>query len=544
MNQTSPEQLDRLINRIEDCHLEFKAAQHSFNQSHDLPDYCAALANERGGKLLLGVKEKADKRGEAIGTSAFSGTHNKLSNELLDKLGIRIDVEEVFHTGKRVLIFHVPSRPTGGFIRSTGHYEIPMRAGESLREMDDLTIKTILSENAPDFSMTIVPGLSLDDLDIKAMGIFKAMWAQKAKRDDYRTFSEDKMLLSVGVLSEKGLNFAGLVLFGKKEKIDELLPDAEIIFEWRQNAASTPHDYRVAWRDPFFSVYDSIWETINARNSRMPFQQGFIQREIFAFDEKPIREAVLNAVSHRDYTIKGQSIFIKASPEEFRISSPGSFPLGITIENVLYKSYWRNRRIAEVFEKAGLVERSGQGMDDIFQATIRDGKGRPDLSQSDEYSVVLSIPARLKDKDFVLFLEKIINEKQINFSFEEMLELETIRQNGIVSKPEFARIFLDIGIIEKLGKTSDTRYILSHQYYSHIGRKGTHTRIAGLNREKHKQLIIDHITKNQKGFVHEFKEAFPELSTSTINNILSDLRRNEKIEFIGARKTGYWVIKQ
>ena len=276
----------------------------------------------------------------------------------------------------------------------------------------------------------------------------------------------------------------------------------------------------------------------------MPFQQGFIQREIFAFDEKPIREAVLNAVSHRDYTIKGQSVFIKASPEGFAITSPGSFPPGITIENVLYKSYWRNRRIAEVFEKAGLVERSGQGLDDIFQATIRDGKGRPDLSRSDEYSVVLSIPARLKDKDFVLFLEKITNEKQIIFSFEEMLELETIRQNGIISKPEFIRKFLDIGIIEKLGKTSDARYILFHQFYAHIGRKGTHTRIAGLKREKYKQLILDHITKNKKGFVHEFKEAFQELSTSTINNTLSNLRRVGKIEFVGSRKTGYWVVKQ
>jgi ATP-dependent DNA helicase RecG len=142
MIQTSPEQLDRLINKVEECNLEFKTAQHSFNQSHDLPDYCAALANERGGKLILGVKEKSDKHGEIVGTSAFTGTHNKLSNELLDKLGIRIDVEELFHSGKRVLIFHVPSRPTGSIIRSTGHYGIPMRAGESLREMDDLTLSS------------------------------------------------------------------------------------------------------------------------------------------------------------------------------------------------------------------------------------------------------------------------------------------------------------------------------------------------------------------------------------------------------------------
>jgi ATP-dependent DNA helicase RecG len=144
------------------------------------------------------------------------------------------------------------------------------------------------------------------------------------------------------------------VLFGKKEKLDEFLPDAEIIFEWRQSSASIPYDYRMAWREPFFAIYDSIRGTINARNSRMPFQQGFIQREIYAFDEKSIREAVRNAVAHRDYTFKGQSIFIKASSDFFVITSPGGLPPGITPENILYKSYWRNRRIAEVFEKAGL----------------------------------------------------------------------------------------------------------------------------------------------------------------------------------------------
>ncbi|MBE7444099.1 MAG: hypothetical protein HS132_02140 [Planctomycetia bacterium] len=58
-------------------------------------------------------------------------------------------------------------------------------------------------------------------------------------------------------------------------------------------------------------------------------------------------------------------MFIKASPEEFIIESPGGFPSGITIENILYKTSWRNRSIAETFEKAGLAERSGQSMDDI-----------------------------------------------------------------------------------------------------------------------------------------------------------------------------------
>jgi ATP-dependent DNA helicase RecG len=543
MITTTIEQLNRLMNRLEDCHLEFKAAQNSFDRSRDLPDYCAALANEGGGRLILGVKEKSDKKGEIIGTQAFKSTHNKLSNELLNILGIRVDVEEIIHPNGRVLIFHVPSRPIGSIIHSKGNYYIPMRAGESLREMDDQTLKSILNESEPDFSMTIIPELSLGDLESKALNIFKEKWAQKSKREDYLFFSNEKVLQSVGILTDKGLNFAGLILFGKKEKLDELLPDSEIIFEWRQNSTNIAHDYRVSWREPLFVIFDSIWETVNARNSRIPFQQGFIQREIIAFNEKSIREAVLNAVTHRDYTCKGQSIFIKASPDEFVISSPGGFPAGITIENILYKSSWRNRRIAEIFEKAGLVERSGQGMDDIFQSTIRDGKGKPDLSKSDSYSVVLSIPARIKDIEFVSFLEKITNELQIGFTIEEMLELETIREKQKTSKLEFRNKFKQLGIVEQIGsRGKSVRYILSHRYYSHRGKTGVHTRLMGISRDKQKVLILNHFSRNPKGYMKDFADIFPELKQMDISNLLRELKDIGMIRHCGPKKFGYWEL--
>ena len=136
------------------------------------------------------------------------------------------------------------------------------------------------------------------------------------------------MLRSIGLLSEKGLNYACLILFGRKEKIDSLLPCSEIIFEWRHER-KIAHDFRITWREPFFKIHDEVWNTINARNLRIPFQEGLFQREIYAFSEKPVREALLNAVAHRDYTINSQSVFIKTSPEEFIIESPGGFPPGI-----------------------------------------------------------------------------------------------------------------------------------------------------------------------------------------------------------------------
>lgn len=255
----------------EGCNLEFKAARNSFNAEKDLPDYCAALSNEGGGKLILGV----DHNGKMVGTTAFHGTYNKLSHDLLTKIKIRVNVEELYHSNGRVLIFHIPPHPQGRPIKSTGSYTYPMRAGESLTEMDETTLKSILNETTPDFSNQIINGLSLLDLDERAIGNFRKRWAQKARREDYLTFSDEKMLRAIGILTDKGLNYGCLILFGKKEKIDELIPCSEIVFEWRQDAKKISHDFRINWREPFFKIYDEVWEAINLRNLRFHSKKDF-----------------------------------------------------------------------------------------------------------------------------------------------------------------------------------------------------------------------------------------------------------------------------
>jgi len=489
---TTIDEFNKWLEHPEDRSLEFKTAENSFGKDTDLPDYCAAISNEGGGKLILGVTNE----GKVVGTKSFSGTHNTLSNELLQKIKIRVDVEELKHPEGRILIFHIPSHPLGQPVKYKGKYK--MRAGESLSEMDNTTLKKLLNETETDFSSQIVTDLSLTDIDDQAIDNFKKLWAKKAQRDDYLSYSNEKTLRAIGLLSENGLNYASLILFGKKEKIDELAPGSEIIYEWRQDSKKIPYDYRKNWREPFFKIYNDIWETINARNIRFPFQEGLFQREIYAFSEKPIREATLNAVAHRDYTIHNRSIFIKVSPEEFLIESPGGFPYGITIENILRETYWRNRCIAETLEKSGLVERSGQGMDDIFESTIKEGKGLPDLSGSNDFSVRLKIPAQVKDKNFILFIEKITREKQTTLSFDEIYKLEKIREHQPVTEIEYKRKFLDIGIIERVGKTRGAKYILSHKYYTHAGKIGEHTRIAGLEREQKKTLILNYLKKKMK----------------------------------------------
>jgi len=140
-----------------------------------------------------------------------------------------------------------------------------------------------------------------------------------------------------------------------------------------------------------------------------------------------------------------------------------------------------------------------------------------------------------------MFLEKVADEKQIHLSFEEMYELECIRgqRPGV---PSFKDKFLSLGIIEQLGRTRGAKYILAHAYYKHAGRPGVHTRLVGLSRDQKKELILNHLRKNEKGYAQDMEEGLS-LKRKDVNNLLSELKRAGKIEFIGARKTGYWKAK-
>ncbi len=527
-------ELNKLLSNSEGCNVEFKSARNNFNEHKELVDYCAAIANEGGGYLVLGIDNATH---QVLGTTVYVTTLHTLEHVILEHIGIRVHAEELQHPDGRVVIFSIPSKSRGCAVSSNGKYL--MRAGSSLVPMDSETLKLILNENEPDWSTQIVEGAAIEGLDRDAINELRNKWARKADRSEIEKYSDEKILKSLELVTVNGITNAAIVLTAKKELMGKVLPCAEIIFEWRQEASKIPYDFRKEWREPFVLIYDQIWQTVNQRNLRFPFQEGFIQREIFAFTELPIREAILNAVTHRDYTITSQSIFIKASPDSFVIQSPGGLVNPVTLDTILTRSAWRNRRIAEVFQKVGLVERSGQGMDQIFDNTIREGKGLPDLKGTDAQCVFLTIPAKVQDPKFILFLEKLINERQLRLSFEEIYELEHIRQKRTVTNTRFKQKFLEYRIIEKIGRTRDAKYILSHRYYQYEGKPGVYTRLVGITREEQKLLLLKHLEMNS-GKSRGFADSISALKESDVSNLLQELKKSGKIRFIGSKKNGYW----
>ena len=417
--RTTMATIDELkILREKEDHVEFKRAKHNFpfagGDKSDIRErrkcvlgYVVALANEKGGRLILGMEDAYPH--VVVGSDFAIGETGALEDEIYERLHIRIRTEELYDdSGLRVLVFNVPSRPIGKALRFEG---VPlMRIGDSLREMDDAEYLSIISEQDPDFSAKICEGLTIDDLDPQAVQNMRKRIADQRNRKDILTLPLTQLLHDLLLIDDDGkLKYATLLLLGKEEAIMKYLPQANVVIEYRNSHSQVRYAARQEYRLPLFVAIDKIWDYINQPASNPLLHINDLPQIIDcpAFNKETVREAVINAMIHRSLQMNSD-IFIKIFPDMLEISNPGGFPFGVNIGNILtINSSPRSRLMAEAIEKTGLIERSGQGVDTMFINCIKEGKPLPDYSYTDDYQVNLRLCAQILDDAFYLFAQDI-----------------------------------------------------------------------------------------------------------------------------------------
>lgn len=530
----TPHQINQWLTATEGERLEFKEAKQRYD-FEELTDYCTAMANEGGGHILLGVTNGRPRR--VVGSQAFAQPE-RTRNGLIERLHLRIGVEEVQHPDGRVLVFDVPPRAMGVPVQSHGVYW--MRSGDSLVPMSEDRLRAVFAESGHDFSADVCRDGTLTDLDPKAVAEFRRRWIAKSGNESLATLSDEQLLTDAEVLVNARPTYAALVLFGTRYALGQYLAQAEVVFEYRSSDASGPAQDRREFRQGFFSFYDELWNLINLRNDVQPYQDGLFVLNIRTFAERSVREAILNAVSHRNYQLGG-SIFVRQYPRRLEVVSPGGFPTGITVENLLDRQNPRNRRIADVFSKCGLVERSGQGMNLMYEESIRESKPVPAFAGTDAYQVSLTLHGTVQDPNFVRFLERVGKERLATFSTQDFLILDYVKREGAV--PDECRLrlqyLLDQGVVEPVTRG---KFVLSRRFYGLIRGKGVYTRKRGLDRETNKTLLEKHVTDNQTegSPLQDLLQVLPSLSKNQVQSMLRDLKAEGRIHCVGNTRSGRW----
>jgi ATP-dependent DNA helicase RecG len=530
----SLEQLTHWMRAPEGEHLEFKEAKSHYD-FEKLVKYCCALANERGGHIVLGVTDKLPRK--VVGTTAFDNLERTKSG-LTQRLHLRIDIDELAHSDGRVIVVHVPSRPVGMPIQVDGAYW--MRSGEELVPMTPDLLKRIFDEAQPDFSAEVCREATVDALAPEAVERFRKRWLEKTKRSELGELSVVQLLTDAELVVDGGVTYAALVLLGTHKALGRHLAQAELVFEYRSDEASIAYQQRHEYREGFLLFHDDLWNKINLRNDIFSYQDQLFRYEVPTFNENAVREAILNAISHRDYRLAG-STFVKQWPQRIQVTSPGGLPAGVTLDSILERQAPRNRRLADALARCGMVERSGQGADRMFSSSLREGKLPPDFSGTDAFQVSVALSGQVQDERFLSFLDRLGKETQRSLSLDHLIVLDAVHRDVPMPERVKARVpeLIHLGAIERI---SPKKLTLSRRFYSFVGKRGEYTRRRGLARPASKAILLQHIQQNAVDGcpLAELSEVLPGMKPTEVQNLLRELRKDGVAHPVGRTKAARW----
>ena len=470
--------------------------------------YVTALCNEKGGSLVIGMEDKYPHK--VVGTRQNENSTGELEANIYRDTGIRPKIYELYEDEAekkgRVLVIDVPPRPAGTVFKFE---DVPlMRVGEELKPMSDEVYLSIIQENEPDFSQQICRDTTLDDLDPDALSVLKEKYARKQNNPIFLTLSNRQILSDLQLITDEGITNAAVILLGKEDFIKRVYPQASVMLEYRHSESQITFDNRISYSQPFFIMIDRLWHDIDLRNGKFQIKEGPYICDVPYFNEEVIRESINNAITHRDYTRHSETV-IKQYPQKLIVTNAGGFPHGVTIDNILtVPSTPRNRLLADVLSKTGIVERSGQGIDKIFYRTLSEGKEAPDYSGSDAFNVELILSAIIQDKAFALFIESVQQNlaEDNKLSVFEIVVLDKIRRNEKTTALDKAVIkqLMDRNLIEKRGKTNGIHYILCRSYYEFTGNTAEYSKKSDWNTSQVTSIIIPFLTKYNKAKMGDF----------------------------------------
>lgn len=359
---TSLEELDRwLAAPQENEHLEFKEAKLQYDTTK-LFRYCVALANERGGKFVLGVTDKLPRR--VVGSSAFPNLGD-IQSRILDKLGFRVDAEELMHADGRVVIFHVPSRPSGTAYSFDGAYL--MRSGEETVAMTEDRLRAIFNEGKPDWLSEVArSGLSAADvvqlLDTQSyFDLLKLPYP--ATREAVLDRIQREHLIELAETGYEIMNL-GAILFSKRlDDFDGVGRKAPRVIVYEGTGKlDTKLDKRGV--KGYAVGFSGLVSFVNDQIPSNEIIERALRQQVKMFPEIAIRELIANALIHQDFGETGASIMVEIYSDRIEISNPG-VPF-IKPERFIDEYQSRNERLADVMRRVGICEEKGSGIDKVI----------------------------------------------------------------------------------------------------------------------------------------------------------------------------------
>lgn len=360
----TPAQIDLWRESSEETpRLEFKEAKTQFDNRR-LYEYCIAIANEGGGYLVLGVTDKRPRR--VLGTNAFRSPV-AMASKLFEAVGFRVDIEEVAHPDGRVLVFHIPSRPTGTAYHLEGRYL--MRSGEALVPMSEDQLRKIFAEGKPDWlEQSSKDGLTdqeiVDLLDTQTYFELMNLPYPRTRSGVIDRLARERLIDE----SAEGLRIrrlGGLLLAKRLDDFPDLATKAPRVVVY---TGLSKMDTRLDQKGTkgYAVGFQGLVSFVMTQLPQNEIIEDALRREVKLVPEPAIRELVANALIHQDFAVTGASVMVEVYSNRVEISNPGE-PI-VPVERFIDGYQSRNEHLADVMRRLGICEEKSSGIDRVIQA--------------------------------------------------------------------------------------------------------------------------------------------------------------------------------
>lgn len=434
--KTTSEEFERWRSEPEGQNLEFKEAKNQYDQKK-LCRYCVAIANEGGGKLILGVSNRKPRM--VVGSKAFPDAAD-IQRKLFDRLHFRVEVEELLHPDGRTVIFLIPSRPTGTAYQYEGSYW--MRSTEEIVPMTEDRLREIFNEMKPSWHSRIarkncsgaevihlLDTQSYFDLLKRPYPADREGVLDRLKREKLITRKE----------SSWSITNLGAILFAKKlDEFGNLSRKAPrvIVYEGTSKL-KTLKDLRGT--KGYAVGFGGLIQFINSQIPSNEIIEEALRKEVKMFPPIAIRELVANAMIHQNFDEMGSSIMIEIYADRMEIANPGVPP--IPTDRFIDEYQSRNERLADLMRRLGICEEKGSGIDKVINAAEAFQLPAPDFRIGERHTTSILFAHKEfenMDRDDRIracyqhcCLRYVMNEKMTNQSLRERFRLSAKKSESI-----------------------------------------------------------------------------------------------------------------
>lgn len=492
--------------------VEFKSDRKRLPDS-ELVEAVVCLANAEGGELWLGVEDDATPTGLHPEHQQLAGLAGMVGARTSPALAVQ--VEPVDLDGVVVARIAVPKAQSvvatagGVYVRRRLKHDGKPECAPLLPHERESRVASL---GLADVSAQAVAGATLADLD---------PLERERLRQAVQQYGGDRVLLE---LDDEALDGAlgltlrlpdgsrvptltGLLLLGREGVLRDRVPTHEFAFQVLAQQAVRFNEFR---RFPLLKALDWLETNFRPYNPEDEIQVGLFRVPVPLVDQAAFREAVANALIHRDYHRLG-AVHVRVEDEALVISNPGGLVEGVTLANLLVtEPRPRNRMLAEAMKRIGVVERSGRGVDTIFRGMLKFGRPAPDYSRTDAQSVVVRLPTAPADLDFRRLVVEEERRRGAELPIDSLIALAAVRELKRVTADELAlriqrdapsakrtlEALTEAGLVEAHGSTRGRSYTLSAAVYRAAGDQAAYTRQAGFAPIQHEQMVLSYVRQH------------------------------------------------